>query len=56
LVCLREAGDRTQMQVLQHYIFSLLWDADIVIRGMQHVGGCGGRNRCDMMEDIQVFL
>jgi hypothetical protein len=33
-----------------------LWDADIVIRGMQHVGGCGGRNGCDMMEEIQVFL
>jgi hypothetical protein len=32
-----------------------LWDANIVIRGMQHMGVCGG-NGCDVMEEIQVFL
>jgi hypothetical protein len=33
-----------------------LWDADVVIRGMQHMGGCGGRYGYDVMEEIQVFL
>jgi hypothetical protein len=56
MVCLREAGDGTQLQVLQHSLFSLLWDADIVMRGMQHMGGSGGRNGCDVMEEIKVFL